>query len=62
MEMWRGWGVQRQSEQALGRGSIYWHPEGKKVPFDFNYTLWLLVILRKGNAWGHAVVGKYSWL
>lgn len=54
--------MRRQSEQALGRGSIYWHPEGKKVPFDFNYTLWLLVILRKGNAWGHAVVGKYSWL
>lgn len=46
------------SRVTLGSSSVCWYREGKNVPFDLNCTLWVLAVLRKGNAWGCAVVGK----
>lgn len=46
------------SRVTLGSSSVCWHWEGKNVPSDSDCTLWVLAVLRKGNAWGRAVVGK----
>lgn len=50
---------QKARRVTLGSSSIYWHQEGKNVPFDLNYTLWILAILKKGNA---EILGDVLWL
>lgn len=60
-EIWGENNVPKQkagSRISLGSSSVCWHRGGKNVPFDSDCTLWVLAVLRKGNAWGRAVVGK----